>query len=136
MRFESTDSKSWIEVRPWTDIDNDYSAFELESHFEIGHGTFTASNSDIHLFHLTAFADGLDAFAHDQSQRPQLNGTYDSYIRIRSEPPCIALDFCIGDAYCGRVASEPRSTGAFEISRQVLSDMVHFFRQLSTQTPK
>jgi hypothetical protein len=136
MRIESTDGKSWIEVRPWTDRDNDYSAFELEAHLEISHGTFAATNRDIHLFHLIAFADQLAAFGRDQSQQPQLDGTYDTYIRVRNAQSCMALDFCLGDAYCGGAHSEPRLTGTFEISCQVLGEMTHFFRQLSSQTPK
>jgi hypothetical protein len=135
MRFESTNRISWIEVRPWADHNNDYSAFELGAHVEIGHGTFSAANRDIHLFDLLSFVDRLDTFSSDQSKEPQLNGTYDTYIRIRAEHSRIALDFCIGDAHCGGVSSEPRLTGTFEISRNVLSDMSHFFRQLATATP-
>lgn len=136
MRFGSINGRSWIEIRPWTDHDNDYSAYELEAHLEIHHGTFTANNGDNHWLDLTAFVDGLAAFADDPGLRPQLNGTSDSYLRVRGAGRCLALDFCIGNADCGRVASEPRLTGSFEISWEVLSALTHFVRQLSLPAAK
>jgi hypothetical protein len=129
MRLESPDSKMWLEVRRWTDPDHDYSAFEVESFIDIGHGAFSGVNRDIHWSNLAQFVEHLEAFTLSQQESAELKGTYDTFIRVRHENEIIAVDFCIGDAYCGGPYCEFRVSGTFAVSYKHLCGILPVLRQ-------
>lgn len=131
MRLQSADGKSCIEIV--RNAEGVHSSFTVRSEIEIGHGSFTAENGDVHFLELATFAEALDHFIMERDLSPQLEGTYGTYIKVSKarDMNSVVLAFAIGDAYCGfPVTSVFKLEGSFVIEQEDLNALVDGFRSL------
>jgi hypothetical protein len=131
MRISSTDSKSWIEIQ--RNKDDDFPSFQFRAAIDIEHGTFSACNSSLAFLNLRKFAEEVDQFILHRELRPFLEGTYESYLKLRqTDSNEILITFCIGDTFCGcKSTDEFRLHGSFPIEQDILTTLASEFMSLS-----
>jgi len=129
MKIASADGGSWIRIERTGDP-RGYSGFEMDVHVDIGHGVFDAKNSDVQFLHLGAFVSALDRFITDRSRTPRLEGTYDTYLVFSGAGTVVFLEYCLGDAHCGKKTVSFRQTGAFEVAQEELLPILRGFGEL------
>lgn len=128
VRIKSLDNTAWLAI--FRNRDEPHASFSLECSVDIGHGTFDAENSDVHFLNPEEFAKALDAFILDRKLAPQLDGTYDSFVRFFQPvgKSGVMVRFAIGDAFSGRSAgARYRTEGEFEMDAEYLNELVAGF---------
>lgn len=133
MRISSVDRRSHLDI---TRNPGDGSpSFAMSCVVDTGHARFCASNVDVHLPDLGAFADHLDRFISDRSLAPTLEGTYGSFIKVHApahRSTVVLLRFAVGDASCeAAVTLEHRLDAAFPIDQEALNSLVADLRELA-----
>ena len=132
MRISSADSKnSWIEIQ--RNEDDDFSSFLFRVAIDIGHGNFSACNNSLNFLNLRGFAEEVDQFVLRRDIQPFLEGTYDSYLRLRqTNNNEVLISFCIGDAFCGwENTAEFKLQGEFPIEQDILTTLASAFMSLA-----
>ncbi|MBI5759441.1 MAG: hypothetical protein HZA46_13055 [Planctomycetales bacterium] len=130
MRIVSKDGQSWLTIIHHGD--DKYSAYEMEAHVNTGLSQFHAKNFDVHLLCLGEFIKELDRFISDRSLCPQLDGTYDSFVRFRAVGTAAIVEFCIGD---NREMFSFRQSGVFEMDQEYFTQCLTDFRRLNEAQP-
>ncbi|WP_457674119.1 hypothetical protein [Thiolapillus sp.] len=133
MLISSIDAKSWLRI----DLNDEgyYTSYDLEAFIDIGHGVFSAHNSDIQLLHPESGIAQLDRLVTDRNVTAEFRGTYDTFLRFyrpRDTGSSIYLEFLIGDA----LAAPPETIqyslrGAFEIDQEYILRILDDFRKLT-----
>ena len=128
MLIKSIDSQSWIEIERSL-LEQEYSCFSIACKVDIGHGQFTAKNTDVHFVNLKQFVDDLDHFILDRNLSPILEGTYGTSLKFYSPSSCsLMVSFTIGDAYCGYIETvDFKTSGTFEIEQEYLGNLLSWF---------
>lgn len=133
MRIVSSDRRSHLDVT--RNPGDGLPSFAMSCVVDTGHARFSASNVDVQLLDLRAFADLLDRFISDRGLSPTLEGTYGSFIKVSAlarRPRDVVLSFAVGDASCeAAVTLEHRLDTAFPIDQEALNSLVADLRNLA-----
>jgi hypothetical protein len=130
VRIKSADNTAWLAILH--NKDEPHASYSIECAVDIGHGAFDAENNDVHFLNQEEFAKAIDAFILDRTLAPQLNGTYDTFVRFfqPSGKNGVMVRFAIGDAYSGRSAARYRTEGEFEVDAEYLNELAAGFAAL------
>ena len=131
VRIKSLDNTAWLAI--FRNRDEPHASYSIECSVDIGHGTFDAENSDVHFLNQEEFAKALDAFILDRALAPQLNGTYDTFVKFfrPAGRNSVMVSFAIGDAFSGRsAAARYRTQGEFEVDAEFLNELAAGFAEL------
>jgi hypothetical protein len=132
MRITSTHGKAWVELS--RNGSGAHASFSIACSVDTGHGAFSARNSDVHLLNLEEFVKTLDAFVLRRDLIPRLNGTYDTAVTFfrPQDRNAIMVSFAIGDTFSDYLGPmRYRTEGEFEVSGEVLYELVKDFEKLS-----
>ena len=131
IRIKSLDNTAWLAI--FRNQDEPHASFSIECSVDIGHGVFDAENSDVHFLNQKEFAEALDDFILDRALAPQLDGTYDTFVKFfrPAGRNSVMVNFAIGDAFSGRsAAARYRTEGEFEMDAEYLNGLVAEFAAL------
>lgn len=129
MKIFSSDTRSWLRIERTKT--GEYVGFEVEARIDVGHGRFHVQNDDVQWLNVADFAAELETFVLNRSVSPRLEGTYDSFLKIRAFSNLVNMEFAIGDTFCGNRTHEYLFEGSFEIDQETLGRLVREFEALS-----
>jgi hypothetical protein len=129
MKISSLDKTCSVTLE-YTGDARGYSGYQIEADVDIRHGRFYAKNIDVQFLNWDEFVSEYNRFILDRSLTPRLVGTYDSYIAFTGNGTAVYLQFCLGDAFCGRKTVGFRQSGEFEVEQQTLLQYLAGFRAL------
>jgi len=129
IRITSKDGGSWLSIQR-SDDGEGYSGYLLEASVEIGHGRFSATNIDVQLLDPGAFAKALGRFVTDRDLRPELEGTYESRLRLVGGGGKVFVEFAVGDAFCADRTHEYLFSGSFDLDPSCLPELARAFESL------
>jgi hypothetical protein len=110
-----------------------YQSFRMAVHADIGRGTFSGQNEDLHFLNLRAFTEAFDAFILDRSRSPRLEGTYDTWVAFSGLSTTVLCEYSLGEAFSGVKTIWLRQSGAFEVDQGRLLEYLAGFRALGAE---
>ena len=129
MKIASNDNRSCLLLEK-IEYENGYSSISVEANIDLTHSSFQGANTDIHFQGIEDFVAKLDAFVMDRSIQPRLEGTYDSFIKLKGISNRVVLSFNVGSAFCGTDTFNYGVQGSFEVDQGDLNEIVSGFKRL------